>query len=711
MNQIGINGLGRIGKLLLIQLIEANSPVSAINIPDFDIVNLEEYLKNDSTHNYNLSWEFKILSENKIMINNKLINILNSRDAKKLNWKEYGVNYLIDASGVYLTQEKAKEHNVDYFIMCAPAKDNTPSFMVYGNEDKYRGENIVNNVSCTSNSIIPILKIIDDKFIIKDANFITIHSTTASQHTMDTSKCKNRTSRSMINNIIPHTTGASSSIYKILPNLQGKVFGTSVRVPTSNVSLIDLNIRYAKKHSLGDILNELSNHDFIQIDDNKFRVSTDYNTTSCPCIIDKKACMNMYQNQVKLSIWYDNEWSYASKVILLLNHMIRYNMENNNFYERKYFIENKELENKKVILRLDWNVPIIDNKIQDYFRIKSTMKTIDYIISKKPYSILIVSHLGRPKGYDEKYSFKNIIDQISNLFEEKINTVVVLLESGLSSNTNMVLSCTNKNTIYLLDNIRFIEDETIKTSNFINTEQAYLSLGDVYINDAFASSHRDHMSITSILKNDWGYGYLIQKEIKCLGDIITNINNEKILAIMGGAKMDDKLPLLESLSKNVDGIYIGGGNINSLVKDKKYRDYLDCISNNRAKIYSMIDGLCSVDLEKTPSYSMVGDIKDSESFYDIGMQSIVQLTELIKDYDTIFWNGTLGLVENKLYKHGSISLVNTLMQSNKKVIIGGGDTACFVNRFNHNFYYVSTGGGATLDFLSNDELVGLPFKE
>ena len=125
----------------------------------------------------------------------------------------------------------------------------------------------------------------------------------------------------------------------------------------------------------------------------------------------------------------------------------------------------------------------------------------------------------------------------------------------------------------------------------------------------------------------------------------------------------------------------------------------------------MIDGLSSIDLEKTPSYSTVNDVNLDENFYDIGMQSIVQLTELIKDYDTIFWNGTLGLVENKLYKHGSISLVNTLMQSNKKVIIGGGDTACFVNRFNHNFYYVSTGGGATLDFLSNDELVGLPFKE
>ena len=222
----------------------------------------------------------------------------------------------------------------------------------------------------------------------------------------------------------------------------------------------------------------------------------------------------------------------------------------------------------------------------------------------------------------------------------------------------------------MLENIRFIEDETTRTSNFINTEQAYLSLGDVYINDAFACSHRDHMSITSILKNDWGYGYLIQKEIKCLGDIITNINNEKILAIMGGAKMDDKLPLLESLSKKVDGIYIGGGNINSLVKDKKYRDYLDSISNNRAKIYSMIDGLSSIDLEKTPSYSTVNDVNLEENFYDIGMQSIVQLTELIKDYDTIFWNGTLGLVENKLYKHGSISLVNTLMQSNKKVIIG-----------------------------------------
>ena len=145
---------------------------------------------------------------------------------------------------------------------------------------------------------------------------------------MDTTKCKNRTSRSMINNIIPHTTGASSSIYKILPNLQGKVFGTSVRVPTSNVSLIDLNIRYLKKYDLNEILDELSKHDCIQIDDNTFKVSTDYNTTTCPCIIDKKACMNMYENQVKISIWYDNEWSYASKVIIFMKENILLKIKN-----------------------------------------------------------------------------------------------------------------------------------------------------------------------------------------------------------------------------------------------------------------------------------------------------------------------------------------------------------------------------------------------
>lgn len=320
--QIGINGFGRIGKIVFLQLIEANAPVSVINVPGFDIANMETYLKCDSVHHYHSDWDLIILSANTFSLNGRVITLLNSRDAKQLNWRKCGVNYVIDATGVFLTQEAAQEHDVDYFVMCAPAKDNTPSFMVGGNHEKYAGERVVNNVSCTSNAIIPILKVLNDKFGIVDANFITIHSTTASQHCVDTVKFKNRTSRSIFNNIIPHTTGASKAIYSILPELKGKVHGTSVRVPTSNVSLIDLNVRLSEDCDLDTLLDHANTFEQITVEDNTFKISCDYNTTTCACIIDKKACMKMQKGQFKLSIWYDNEWSYANKVTLLLNHMI-----------------------------------------------------------------------------------------------------------------------------------------------------------------------------------------------------------------------------------------------------------------------------------------------------------------------------------------------------------------------------------------------------
>ena len=224
MNAIGINGLGRIGKIVFLQLIEANANVAAINVPDIEISNFETYLLYDSNHHYPLNWDIEIIDKESFSVNGRVIKLLNSRDARSLNWRKYGIKRHY-ATGVFLTQEAAQNHNVDYLIMCAPAKDNTPSFMVGGNHEKYNGERIVSNVSCTSNAIIPCLRALNDEFGIEDANFITVHSATASQQCVDTVKFKNRTSRSLFNNIIPHTTGASKAIYSILPELKGKVHG------------------------------------------------------------------------------------------------------------------------------------------------------------------------------------------------------------------------------------------------------------------------------------------------------------------------------------------------------------------------------------------------------------------------------------------------------------------------------------------------------
>ena len=326
MINVGINGFGRIGKCLFLQLMtNDNIVVKAINIPDFDINFFEHYLKTDSNHSYNKKWTVKIINDNQVRVDGNLITILNSRYADGLKWTDHDIDYLIDTTGVFLTKEKAEKHKVPYFIMCAPPKDDTPQFMVNANEDKYRGENIVSNASCTSNCLIPVLKFLDNKYTIIDGNFTTIHAATASQKTTDTTKMNKRTCRSIFNNIIPHTTGASKSIGKILPELEGKLIGASVRVPVSNVSLVNLNVRLETNTTINEIINDMKNENHIQIESKPFMVSSDFMTTTCPSIIDVNGSMDLNNNQFKLVIWYDNEWSYVFKVVCLLEHMIKYN--------------------------------------------------------------------------------------------------------------------------------------------------------------------------------------------------------------------------------------------------------------------------------------------------------------------------------------------------------------------------------------------------
>ena len=246
MISVGINGFGRIGKSIFIQLINREDiVVTAINAPNFDIKHIETYLKYDSVHHYDTNFIIDIIDSENFTINGNKIHVLKNRDAKQLDWN---VTYVIDATGSYLTSDKCKDHNVDYVIMCAPPKDNTPLFVYNVNHEKYNGEKIVSNASCTTNCITPVLKFLDNNYTILNGNFTTIHSTTASQTTVDILNSNNRTHRGIINNIIPHSTGASGSISELIPSLTDKIFGTSLRVPVSNVSIVDLNVELEKYH-------------------------------------------------------------------------------------------------------------------------------------------------------------------------------------------------------------------------------------------------------------------------------------------------------------------------------------------------------------------------------------------------------------------------------------------------------------------------------
>ena len=704
MISIGLNGFGRIGKCVFLQLIYNNNiDIKVINAPDYDLNNLESYLKRDSVHKYNKNFSVTIIDNDTFEINGKSIHIMRNRNASELSWKKYNVDHIIDATGVYLTQEKAKQHNVNYIVMSAPPKDDTPQFVYGANDQCYNGEKIVSNASCTTNCITPVLRHLQEHYGIKQANFTTIHASTASQKVVDTAHSKSRTNRSIFNNIIPHSTGASKSIFKILPILENKIVGTSVRVPVNNVSMVDLNVELEQSQTLENILTEMKKDPYLQVVKENI-VSSDLISTECPSIVDEKASLELGNNHFKLMIWYDNEWSYASQLIKLMDVICKHNND-------PYYIDNQNFHKKNVLLRLDFNVPMLDGLISDNYRITSAMPTIQRILKDKPNRLMIMSHFGRPNGVEEKYSLKQIIPELEKIMGKSVD----FLPNGLSSQTIKDLS-KQKSEIYLLENLRFHKEETKYKSMDMTNNEAYdtiQQLGDIYVNDAFGCMHRDHLSITGIETKERAQGYLIEKELHALHHITRNTSSKKILAIIGGGKMDDKLELLKNLSKKVDHIYICGGNINSIIKNNM-NDYLQEIYSNKSEISLMCDGLSGENFDVIPKHCSVEDLQENEHFFDIGMKSFNALHQLIKQHDIIFWNGTLGVVENEKFKQGSELLVHTLKQElqrcpDKKVIIGGGDTGGFVNKYKHNFTHISTGGGASIEYISFNNLPGLQY--
>ena len=701
---VGINGLGRIGKCIFLQLL--NDPkivISGINILNYDINQLEKYLKYDSVHKYNNNFTYNIIDNSHISINNNIIKLFNEKDASNINWNEYNINYVIDATGFYLTEEKAKKHNVDYVIISAPPKDDTPMYVVGVNDSKYNGENIISNASCTTNCITPLLKILNDEFEILKGNFTTIHATTSSQSIADGQPNKNRTYRSIFNNIIPHSTGASKAIDVVLPEINGKIKGTSLRIPTSDVSIVDCNLLLNKITSVDEILQKLRSYNNIEVNNLKL-VSSDFLTTECPTIVDSDCLMDLGNNEYKFMIWYDNEWSYSAQLVKMLNKMILFNNleTQKNKLKNKYFIENGKFENKKVLIRVDYNVPVdTENNIKDTFRIDCTLKTIKKILNDNPKYIILTTHFGRPKDYNIKFTTKFLL----NYIEKVLNQNITFLEKGFHLNSLEKINNKN-NKIYLMENVRFHNEEQNYNQNFIDLINSFC---DIYVNDAFGCCHRDHASITGFHQKESYFGYNILKETKLLDTIL--YDNNKKMAIIGGGKMDSKLKLLKNLCKTMDTIYICGGNINSILKGN-FDEYLEEISSYKAEIVLMEDGYKAKSINDNNSYyNDKNQLNNDEYFFDCGQKSLKTLERLINNHNLIFWNGVCGVIEKSKYILGSQKLLELLNKYNKKTVVAGGDTVGFVN---WNSYLLTnknielcSGGGSSIDYLTSGTLVGL----
>ena len=322
--QIGINGFGRIGRMVFRAAVEnfAND-IQIVGINDLlDPEYLAYMLKYDSVHG-RFQGDVKV-EGNTLVVNGNKIRITAERDPANLKWDEVGADVVVESTGFFLTEELAAKHlaaGAKKVIMSAPSKDATPMF-VYGVNDKsYAGQKVISNASCTTNCLAPISKVLNDKFGIKRGLMTTVHAATATQKTVDGPSMKDwRGGRGILENIIPSSTGAAKAVGKVLPELNGKLTGMSMRVPTSDVSVVDLTVELNKECTYAEICEAMKAASEGELKGilgytEDAVVSTDFRNCPKTSIFDAKAGIQLDKTFVKVISWYDNEWGYSNKVL------------------------------------------------------------------------------------------------------------------------------------------------------------------------------------------------------------------------------------------------------------------------------------------------------------------------------------------------------------------------------------------------------------
>lgn len=381
------------------------------------------------------------------------------------------------------------------------------------------------------------------------------------------------------------------------------------------------------------------------------------------------------------------------------------------------YIKDYKINNKKVILRCDLNVSIKDGKIIDDTKIIKSLDTINYLIENNN-SIIILSHLGKIKSETDKE--KNTLYPVYLKLKELLNNTVYFSKTTKGKELEDIASNLKEKEILLIENTRF-EDFPEKLESGCNLELSkyWASLGDIFVNDAFGTSHRRHASNYGIKKYlDSYYGILINEELTKLKELTVN-PKKPFTVIMGGAKVDDKLALIEEMLKECDKLIVGGGIANTFLLAENYnigsslsnKDYIpqikQILTNYKDKIIIPTDFY--VENNGIKKYRKINEIENNDIIYDIGIESIKEYEKIIDDSNTIFLNGTVGLYENENYAYGTKELLSILKKSNKKVFIGGGDAVSATNKlgYNDSFYYKSTGGGATLEYIIEKKLIAL----
>ena len=387
-----------------------------------------------------------------------------------------------------------------------------------------------------------------------------------------------------------------------------------------------------------------------------------------------------------------------------------------------FFPDNFNVQNQTIILRLDLNVPIKDKIITDDTRISLCLPFINKLIEKKA-KIIIISHLGRPKGMrDPSLS----LSPIYKYLKKKLQTNVYFFMGDLDDDVKNKFSYLKGGEVILIENIRYFKEETDDDENF---SKKLASLGDVYINDAFSCSHRKQSSIhkiTKFMKKKFG-GPLLKKELDAI-NLVLNSKKEPVTCIIGGSKISSKIDVIISLIEKINNLIIVGAMANNFFIYKKFNVGKSLIENNKEEIIKQIydkakksnceivipeDCMVSTSLNGEGKNKNLKQIEDNEIILDVGINTLKNIKKIIDQSNTILWNGPAGYFENKNFLNGTMSIAKIISENTHKKtlisVIGGGDTLAAINKSRNKLYFshLSTAGGAFLEYLEGKDLPGL----
>lgn len=390
----------------------------------------------------------------------------------------------------------------------------------------------------------------------------------------------------------------------------------------------------------------------------------------------------------------------------------------------KKTIKDYNLEGKKVIIRVDFNVPIKDGIIQDDNRIRESLETINYALDNNA-KIILLSHLGRVKEESDKE--KNTLEPVALRLSELLDKEIIFVTETRGKLLEDEINNMKNKDIILVENTRFEDlNGKLESGNDEELGKYWASLGDIFINDAFGTCHRAHASNVGIAKNlPNGVGFLVEKELKIIGNAIEN-PERPFTVILGGSKVSDKIGVIENLVKIADNILIGGGmaftflksldiNIGKSLLDEENIEFCkNILKTNKDKIILPIDVVTSTNVDESENKKecFISDIKENDIGLDIGHQTIKLFKTILDESNTIIWNGPVGKFEMEDYSNGTKELCE-IIKDKEITIIGGGDTASAVINLGYKdaFTHISTGGGASLEMLEGKVLPGIDIIE